>query len=984
MLSNILYNYFDWDNLKHEWLATGPKWNGTINEQAFYPYGGDFAISRGKLWNDMQPPQENDPGNNRLPKNYNRHSTVEMYISANSTFTLEAKKSQYGEESLGSLWVPLGEVKVPDRAISEEGKKVGLDGTQIYNQKLVDILSTKDPRHWVWLTDEEMVEAGVKGMVRRNYITVLDQTYMHNYENYWPQFGGPYPFPEELPSYIDPDSPYIGSFDRPVEEQYVGVSLSAPNNLFTVNPETVYWHEKYYDQTVTINVRDHVPADVTHVVLRINGYVYDGRNVKRSRNPMSAIERTNRVVPESNSNYHRISNFNIVKFIKDNPSLKQYRMFQGEDMKEQVNDRCCDVDIDAKCCLASQDKPLALPSVQQSYSCGAQAKRDDHIYYISYADFPGDTSCPILKPLGIKTHIILSDILRDLQKLVAQTELVSDDFSTPLGPWPDPTDFYLGEVRADTGRKGSDMGDQPDWSLLENFKEYEPYRWFTTQLTGVYFPYILAHHAVQRAKAEQVTKDVMAKAMFFRGYFGIELQKNFKYPPIVNRPVVEDDFLRITFTNPNNVKIWDSVISDLSYAASHLEDVQMHDGLSKMAAHAYWAKAMLYSGEVDKIKAAIPVLEPVVNSGLFTLTPKYEDNFLAAKTFNSESIFELKFWKNIFTITLSQPFTAPWGCCGFGHATQDAVDVFQTDANGLPKLDGSWKQTPFTNRTTGEVLAANSMMPIDPRLDHTLSRPGVLFKDWFPYNLGFVRSLEDMGPYRVKKQENEKDAYNNLAFGPWGTPPPNNIRRVRLAHVMLWLAEAYVEDGQLEKARALVNQLRQRASNKEGWVRKAQTKPRPADASWNYVPEFEYLEGYAHDNYKVGLYTTPWTDKAVARKAVRMETRLETTLEGNRWFDLQRWGVLDETINDYLQREQLPQYTGVVYTDEYEYLNLNKFYTVNPDLSVSPPVDPNSRRKLSKSATHKIDPRQISSMSGLHNVDPFDPVPAQLFNKLKQ
>ena len=57
-------------------------------------------------------------------------------------------------------------------------------------------------------------------------------------------------------------------------------------------------------------------------------------------------------------------------------------------------------------------------------------------------------------------------------------------------------------------------------------------------------------------------------------------------------------------------------------------------------------------------------------------------------------------------------------------------------------------------------------------------------------------------------------------------------------------------------------------------------------------------------NYNVGEYTQAWTDQALARRAVRYETRLETTMEGNRFFALQKWGgVQAEVLNDYLARE---------------------------------------------------------------------------------
>jgi hypothetical protein len=54
----------------------------------------------------------------------------------------------------------------------------------------------------------------------------------------------------------------------------------------------------------------------------------------------------------------------------------------------------------------------------------------------------------------------------------------------------------------------------------------------------------------------------------------------------------------------------------------------------------------------------------------------------------------------------------------------------------------------------------------------------------------------------------------------------------------------------------------------------------------------------------IKTYDTPWTDKAVARKAVRFENRLEFAMEGHRFFDLQRWGVAAEVLNAYLDVEK--------------------------------------------------------------------------------
>jgi len=155
----------------------------------------------------------------------------------------------------------------------------------------------------------------------------------------------------------------------------------------------------------------------------------------------------------------------------------------------------------------------------------------------------------------------------------------------------------------------------------------------------------------------------------------------------------------------------------------------------------------------------------------------------------------------------------------------------------------------------------------------------------------YIRDLTYAGPYFSKKHVAEPEGFG---IGGWGNLTANNFRIMRLGHVLLWAAEAAVETGQLEKARGYINQLRARAANPAGFQEGAiQGATRP-----------EYTKtGSPAANYVIGEYTAPWTDAAVARKAVRYESRLETAMEGNRFFDLQRWGVQAQVLNEYLQRE---------------------------------------------------------------------------------
>ena len=51
--------------------------------------------------------------------------------------------------------------------------------------------------------------------------------------------------------------------------------------------------------------------------------------------------------------------------------------------------------------------------------------------------------------------------------------------------------------------------------------------------------------------------------------------------------------------------------------------------------------------------------------------------------------------------------------------------------------------------------------------------------------------------------------------------------------------------------------------------------------------------------YKVSQYPS-FPSQAYAREAVRTERKIELALEGHRFFDLKRWGILETTLNAYV------------------------------------------------------------------------------------
>lgn len=460
--------------------------------------------------------------------------------------------------------------------------------------------------------------------------------------------------------------------------------------------------------------------------------------------------------------------------------------------------------------------------------------------------------------------------------------------------------WIFGSISSDDALKGTDAGDQPEHSFIEtydfntfNVHNRDKWRsgyWGVARANDVILSVEEAEDLSPERKAQ-----IIAEAKFIRGWQHFEAQKMYRTPKYVGEANFSLDDLEASKV-PNTGKIWAQIEQDFADAASALPTQQSQVGrATQWAAKAYLAKAKIFQGDWG---GAEPILMDIINNGPFELADKFEDNYLVATRNNKESIFEIQYAVSSSNdnssnkeIGLAHPYIAPWGCCGFLQAPQDLVDFFQTDANGLPLLDESWKTNHITNPTGDNIGQPIGNPSVDPRLDHTVGRPGILYKGFHIMQVDYIRDLTYAGPYFSKKHVAEPEGFG---VGGWGNLSANNFRILRLGHVILWAAEAKVELGKLEEARALINRLRERAANPDGFV--------PEAIQGATRPEYTTTSNPAA-NYNVGQYTQSWTDQAIARRAVRYETRLETAMEGNRFFDLQRWGIQNEVLNDYLARE---------------------------------------------------------------------------------
>ncbi|WP_036153480.1 RagB/SusD family nutrient uptake outer membrane protein [Maribacter forsetii] len=454
-------------------------------------------------------------------------------------------------------------------------------------------------------------------------------------------------------------------------------------------------------------------------------------------------------------------------------------------------------------------------------------------------------------------------------------------------------DNWWFDVIADDAHKGSTDGDQAD------LFEMEVYNWTTAN------PYVLGKWSsifagVNRANAvialiatiEGADLNAqLAEARFLRGHFNFELQRIYGNVPYIS----EDDYANTEFNQTNSGPIWDEIEADFQFAVDNLPDSQGLPGKpSSWTAKAYLGKVYLQQNEWT---AAFDLLEDVINNGPYSLNSEFLANFESEGENSSEAVFSIQFTAdsgqslngNIGGV-LNFPNPGPFGsCCGFYQPSQDLVNAFQTDVDGLPLLDTFNEANNDVTNDYGiedEDAFTPHTGPLDPRLDYTVGRRGIDYNGYgtFPGHSWIRATFSDIsGPYLPAKNVYQSGDSDNQGTGAWGQQHSGiNYHIIRFADVLLMGAEAAVETNDLASALTWVNLVRNRAKNMEY----VQNEAGDADAA-NYV-----IEPY-----------TSFDDQAFARKAVRHERRLELGMEGHRLFDLRRWGNSVEVINEYIVNE---------------------------------------------------------------------------------
>ncbi|MFG6685201.1 RagB/SusD family nutrient uptake outer membrane protein [Mariniflexile sp. HNIBRBA6329] len=521
--------------------------------------------------------------------------------------------------------------------------------------------------------------------------------------------------------------------------------------------------------------------------------------------------------------------------------------------------------------------------------------------------------------LDVSPENVISEDNLDLEQLVVSAYSTLDyRFNTGefRDNWPfdhAPSNWCFSDIRSgDAYKGGGGVGDNPGGGM----HALEIHQVFASS-ENVYNLWRAGYFAIARVNSAIIAlnnnpdfanKDLrIAELKVLRAHFYFELMKNFgsfvyidEKTPVADVPKLENSF--------DTGFLWGKIESDLNDAIDVLPNTQPELGrVNKLVAYAFLAKAKLFQGQwADVITNADKVI-----AGPYRLVDDLEKLYSTPGYGNPENVFAIQYSINDgsefgnldFGNLLNSPdspsddINHPYlNGDDFDKPSQNIVNAFKVDGSGLPLLD---------TYNAADLSPTDITTPVDPRLDHAIGRPGITWKQWagMPMQNNWSRDIATYGVYVRKKNQIDPNSDLRASGGfPWAKGALD-WPIIKISDVMLWKAEASIELNDTETGMTIINEIRNRAKNSP------------------YVYDFNNPSMNAA-NYSIELYPTTGVSKAYATKALRMERRLELNNEGHHFYDLVRWGIAANWINNYMLTEsgKRSYYSGASFTagrDEY-------------------------------------------------------------------
>ena len=371
---------------------------------------------------------------------------------------------------------------------------------------------------------------------------------------------------------------------------------------------------------------------------------------------------------------------------------------------------------------------------------------------------------------------------------------------------------------------------------------------------------------------------IMAQCKALRGYFYSWLYLCYKEVPLVTSSLTMENMYQPKSTRP---EIYAQIMKDFDEAIAALpdkpySDSQMSGYFSPGALKAFKARLMLNdaydeNGKAipEKMKEIVPLLEEIQG---YSLADRMRDNFISEKQLASpEIMFSVRYLAPNITHSMDL-YYGSWTTCG---VTRDLVDEFEC-TDGL-----KWGESPLTQEVDETLLSTNSMADDaynereklfqnrDPRLRETVTHSGyATFPD---------EGYEDKERLRLTDQQQTgfgmmKYLQPTTVMPSYSTISDADVIILRYAEVLLMIAEAENEvNGPTQKVYDAVNAVRTRS----------EMPPLPDNLSQDEM-----------------------------RERIRHEWRVEFVFEGQRYFQLKRWKLMEELVDGAVD-PALPTYIKV-------------------------------------------------------------------------
>lgn len=492
--------------------------------------------------------------------------------------------------------------------------------------------------------------------------------------------------------------------------------------------------------------------------------------------------------------------------------------------------------------------------------------------------------------------------------------------------------WIFGDVIGGDANKGSTAADQPNASNLEQWKFLSDNDYLNGKWTASYEAVKRANEVlfVCEGMGEEERKVFQAQARFVKGVQMFEAIKVFgAHVPYVtldaylegNDPVVwnhEDGKL---------IYVWDKVAEDLQFAVDNLPKSwgKGNEGrVNKYAAEAVLAKLYLYqscygeqgiNGGANKWAECKALLDDIMLNGVtsegtkFDLFPNYAQIFSINGDDTSENVFDVEYliegtaWQTC-TINGShapapQFITGAWG---FYQPSYELTNCYRVDEKGLPIMNSN--DYPALCIKDGTTAISDLDAKVDPRLDIVAGRFEVPYywdkeKEGWGTPSGsdlatYIREVSNAGLFFNKKYNPASTEAGVINDCPLASN--KNLHVIRFAEVLLMRAEVAIHEQKWGDALGWINDIRNRAAKSAWWIKNAKNPHAGVANGENVGNEFAAA-------YSVSAYPDGFMNASNAMAILEREIRLELGMEGNRWFDLCRWGTVKPVLEAYAKNE---------------------------------------------------------------------------------